>query len=149
MRNKKADDLASLQDQALDTLELQLCITKTKGGFMVVYPQGSEPGAEKLAKARAIPGTHLFKKEGDALDFIRLVRSLHNVLPHSAQALRDRSMKAQGFTHKTTAWIHPAEGGDDYMIIVHSKGALSDIEVKRMLKRRRSQVLDDFKTVEL
>lgn len=61
----------------------------------------------------------------------------------------DERNKAKGFTHRTTAWVHPAAGGDDYQIDIYSKGCLKDEEVMKMLRNRGSAVADDFMTFEL
>lgn len=55
--------------------------------------------------------------------------------------------KAQGFTHLTIAWVHA--GGDDVAIEIYTKGAPKTGEIETILRRRRSRVLDDYKTTAL
>lgn len=61
----------------------------------------------------------------------------------------DAKRKREGFTHKTIAWIHPSAGGDDYQIVVHSKGKMKDTQIKAMILRRGSRVTTDYNQIEL
>lgn len=63
-------------------------------------------------------------------------------------AKEDADAKQQGFTHKCEAWVHPASG-DDRQVAFYQKGVITDADARAFLKRRRSQVLDDFKVTAL
>lgn len=60
----------------------------------------------------------------------------------------DAAAKARGLTHKTVAWVHPNQG-DDYMLIWHSKGQLTDKAIQAALRHEGSTVLSDYTTTEL
>jgi hypothetical protein len=62
-------------------------------------------------------------------------------------AREDKKRKKQGYTHRIDAWVHA--GGDDQEVSWYTKGRPTDAQVKALLKRRRSRVLDDYKVVEL
>jgi len=55
----------------------------------------------------------------------------------------DERRKRQGYTHKLVAWVHPPRG-DDYQIVAYTKGAISVPKIASILRRRKSQVLDDY-----
>lgn len=52
--------------------------------------------------------------------------------------------KAKGFTHHLLAMIHPASG-DDFTVEFFAKGEPPPEEIKKLLKKRGSQVLDDYR----
>lgn len=58
---------------------------------------------------------------------------------------RDAKRKAQGYTHKAVAWVHPARGGDDYTIEIYFNYKPTDADVKAHLKKEGSRRLDDFR----
>lgn len=60
---------------------------------------------------------------------------------------QEAKLRAQGFTHKTVAWVHA--GGDDTQIVLYTKGAPTDAQIKRELAKRGSRVMDDYSTTEL
>jgi hypothetical protein len=61
------------------------------------------------------------------------------------QAVRaeDDKMRADGFTHKVEAWIHPAQG-DDYQIDFYVTSRPLDDTIVAMLARRGSAVPSDY-----
>ena len=61
----------------------------------------------------------------------------------------DQKHKANGYSHRVDAWIHPAGGGDDYSVAIYSKGQPSDELIQKTLKRKGSAVLDDYKVAML
>lgn len=65
------------------------------------------------------------------------------------EAALDAKMKAKGFTHKVVAWVHPKAGGDDYKLIIHSVGKLTDAAIKKELRKEGSNVETDYTIVEL
>lgn len=60
----------------------------------------------------------------------------------------DERRKKQGYTHKVDAWIHPSSG-DDFQVTWYWKGEPDLKEVARMIKKKRSTVLTDFKVTSL
>lgn len=62
---------------------------------------------------------------------------------------RDKRHLKLGYTHRITAWIHPAAGGDDYQIDAYSQGEPSKASIKAMLRKRGSRVLDDYQVFSL
>ena len=64
-----------------------------------------------------------------------------------ALALEDRKQRRKGFTHRVTAWIHA--GGDDRQIDIYYKGRPTAKEIRGLLKRKRSRVLNDYTIVTL
>lgn len=63
-------------------------------------------------------------------------------------ARRDKRKKAQGFTHKVLAVVHPA-GGDDRVYDIYTKGRPSDAQMRDELRRLGSVVLDSYTITEL
>lgn len=59
------------------------------------------------------------------------------------QEQTDQRMKNTGYTHRVTAWVHPPRG-DDYEIDIYYKGKPTTEAIKRNLKAKRSQTLDDY-----
>lgn len=55
----------------------------------------------------------------------------------------DTAAKANGYTHKTVAWVHP-QSGDDYQLIWHSKGEMGDRAIQAVLRREHSTVMNDY-----
>lgn len=64
------------------------------------------------------------------------------------EAAEDAALKAKGYTHKIVAWVHPPSG-DDYQLVMHSVGALTDAEIMEQLRKKRSTVLNDYKQTAL
>lgn len=65
------------------------------------------------------------------------------------EARRDEKKKAQGFTRKVVAWIHPEGGGDDYQIEIYSQGEMPEKEIMAIIARRKSSVTNDYRVLEL
>ena len=58
------------------------------------------------------------------------------------QRKEDEQAKGDGFTHKTTLWIHPVDGGDDTAEIFYTEGEPSQNTIQRKL--RFSEVKNDY-----
>lgn len=58
-------------------------------------------------------------------------------------ATMNAKRKAEGYTHKITAVIHPKNGGDDYMIEAYVKGAPTETDIAGLLKK--SAVKNDYR----
>lgn len=65
------------------------------------------------------------------------------------EARDDAKQKAKGFTHKTIMWVHPSRGGDDYELVMYTKGEAGDAQIKSTLRKRGSRVLTDYKQTPL
>lgn len=63
-------------------------------------------------------------------------------------AAADRKMLVKGFKFKTVANVHP-RSGDDYQVLLYTIAAPTAAEMAVVLKKRRSEVLDDYATVAL
>lgn len=55
---------------------------------------------------------------------------------------KDATMKRRGFTHRVDAWIHPVQGGDDYMIQSYTEGPPTSNQIAYFL--RASSVKTDY-----
>lgn len=64
-------------------------------------------------------------------------------------ARRDKQMKRKGMVARVEAWIHPEEGGDDYMVDIYYSSRPSDAEIKAQLRQKGSAVLNDYRVVAL
>jgi antirestriction protein ArdC len=62
-------------------------------------------------------------------------------------AERDARMKRKGMTVRVTAWIHPADGGDDYQADWYFKTRPTTRMVETLLRRKRSACLDDYQII--
>lgn len=62
-----------------------------------------------------------------------------------AELQRAEQHKANGFTHRLLAVIHPKSGGDDRMVEFFTKGELTPAEIEKLLKKRGSAVLNDYR----
>lgn len=62
----------------------------------------------------------------------------------SVEAKRDLAMKEKGFTHKVSAHIHPEDGGDDYLMVMHVTAEPSPEQIRNHVQKKRSAVLSDF-----
>jgi hypothetical protein len=62
---------------------------------------------------------------------------------------RDAQHKAEGFTHKVSAWIHPEGGGDDAQLTMYAKGKPEHDQIVATLKQHGSAVTNDYAVVEL
>lgn len=60
----------------------------------------------------------------------------------------DAKRKAEGFTHRVDAWIHPARGGDDYQMSMWMKDPTTEA-IQNELKKQRSVILTDYRTTPL
>lgn len=62
---------------------------------------------------------------------------------------QDDKEKKKGATFKVVAWIHP-EFGDDRCIDIYFKGRNpSDAQIQKYLKKEGSEILTDYRIVEL
>lgn len=68
-------------------------------------------------------------------------------LEKARQAREDAKFKAKGYTHRVTAWVHPASG-DDYSIEIYAVNP-SPAMIRDQLKMKRSVRLDDYTIVAL
>jgi hypothetical protein len=66
-----------------------------------------------------------------------------------ALARRDAKHKTKGYSYRVTAWVHPSEGGDDYMIDIYMVRKPRAEAIRAILKRKRSRVLNDYSIVTL
>ena len=60
----------------------------------------------------------------------------------------DAKRKKEGYTHRVSAWIHP-DDGDDYQMEFWLKNTPTEAQIKALLKRNGSTVLDDYQIVAL
>lgn len=68
----------------------------------------------------------------------------------AAKLLRnDRKQLKLGYTHRISAWIHPAQGGDDYQVDYYVEGKPSKTKIQSILKKEGSRVLDDYQVFSL
>ena len=56
----------------------------------------------------------------------------------------DARMKAQGYTHRVNARVHPAAGGDDYQVVFYASPRPATSAIKAQLRKLGSEVFDDF-----
>ena len=56
----------------------------------------------------------------------------------------DAKMKAQGYTHRVNAYVHPTAGGDDYQVVFYGSPRPTKTAIKAQLQKLGSDVLDDF-----
>jgi hypothetical protein len=61
---------------------------------------------------------------------------------------KDAQAKAKGYLFKVVAWIHPAHG-DDIGISWYDSEKPTKVSVEKVLKRKKSLVLDDYKILTL
>lgn len=59
----------------------------------------------------------------------------------------DKKHKAKGYTHRVDAWIHPAQGGDDYQTTTYFVGEPKKADIAALL--RSSEVKDDYSVTKL
>lgn len=59
-------------------------------------------------------------------------------------ARQDARMVKKGYTHRISAWVHPAGGGDDYLVDFYCKGEPTKEDVAKLLRKNGSRVLDDY-----
>lgn len=64
-------------------------------------------------------------------------------------AQRDVRMKREGWTHRVTAWSHPAAGGDDFMFDVYFVGKPTKKQIEKQFRDAGSCVFNDFQVVVL
>lgn len=60
------------------------------------------------------------------------------------QKNEDAKMKAQGYSHRVNARIHPAGGGDDYQVVMYASRRPTKATMKSQLRKLGSEVFDDF-----
>lgn len=56
----------------------------------------------------------------------------------------DAKMKAQGYTHRVNARVHPAVGGDDFQVVFYASSMPTKPAIKAQLQKLGSEVFDDF-----
>jgi hypothetical protein len=64
-------------------------------------------------------------------------------------ARRDKQMKSKGMVARVEAWIHPEEGGDDYMVDIYYSSKPSAAEIESQLRQKGSSVFNDYRVVTL
>lgn len=64
-------------------------------------------------------------------------------------ARRDKRMKQKGMVARVEAWIHPKQGGDDYMMDIYYAIQPSAAEIETQLKRKGSSILNDYRIITL
>lgn len=57
-------------------------------------------------------------------------------------AYRDAKKKAEGFTHRITAWIHA--GGDDRQVDFYTNAEPTKKQIQALIRKEGSRVLDDY-----
>lgn len=57
---------------------------------------------------------------------------------------KDAKKLAEGYTHKLRAVVHPAAGGDDYVIEGYMPAPPKPREVEAILRKRKSAILNDY-----
>jgi hypothetical protein len=62
---------------------------------------------------------------------------------------RDKQMKKKGMVARVEAWVHPKQGGDDYMMDIYYSSQPSNAEIETALRQKGSAVLNDFRVVTL
>ncbi len=62
---------------------------------------------------------------------------------------RDKKMFSKGYRYKLVVWIHPTDGREDYGIESYSKKELSEIQIRRTIKKEGSAILDDYTQTKL
>lgn len=60
----------------------------------------------------------------------------------------DAKRKAEGYTHRVDAWIHPAQGGSDYQLSMWMQNPTTET-IQNALKKERSVILTDYRTTPL
>lgn len=78
-----------------------------------------------------------FKRE----ESIRQARSKQQL------AAADAKHKAQGFTHRVDAWIHPRAGGDDYPVRLYTRQSPTAAELRKLLQP--SAIKTDYRVTPL
>lgn len=73
----------------------------------------------------------------------------HMEKENRALARKDAAMAKKGYTHRVSAWVHPARGGDDYLIDFYSKKLPTPCEIEALLRKEGSRRLDDYGIVAL
>jgi hypothetical protein len=61
----------------------------------------------------------------------------------------DSLHKAKGYTHRVDSWVHPAEGGDDYLLTWYVVQHPTETEVRDILRSHGSAVLTDYTVTEI
>jgi len=64
-------------------------------------------------------------------------------------ARRDKQMKRKGMVVRVEAWVHPEEGGDDYMVDIYYSSKPNPAEIETALRDKGSEVLNDYRVVTL
>jgi hypothetical protein len=57
---------------------------------------------------------------------------------------RDRRMKRKGMAVRVTAWIHSADGGDDYQVDWYFRACPTPRRLRTLLLKERSAITDDY-----
>jgi len=63
-------------------------------------------------------------------------------------ARRDRDMKAKGMKFRVTAWVHP-DAGDDFQVDWYFPVRPTATQIRALLRKEGSEILDDFEIIAL
>jgi hypothetical protein len=64
-------------------------------------------------------------------------------------ARHDKQMKRKGMVARVEAWVHPEEGGDDYMVDIYYSSHPAPAEIETALRDKGFHVLNDYRVVTL
>src|SRR5579872_4803272 len=64
-------------------------------------------------------------------------------------ARRDEQMKRKGMTVRVEAWVHPEEGGDDYIVDIYYSRKPTPAQIEKALRDKGSSVFTDYRVVTL
>jgi len=139
-------------------LQIQLSLKENGENAESVFPKDKEFECRDVSLDILMP-----RAQSLAISYLQTngLEPLQKALDHWAEAqkkwdeilkkeeaalLRDHAKhKAKGFTHYTTGWVHSS--GDDYQVGAYSKGAPTEAQIKKLLKR--SVVKTDYAVTEL
>lgn len=161
LKGKEWDALTEADFDALcaEPLVLDPCPTPGCDGVRIRGSRDTDP--KSVAESMAVHGIKLTKKKAqEDADAARLCEKCYldrlNSEVKKSQAkrakkdqLRDAKARAEGFTHKVEAWVHPEGGGDDYRMVAFTKGAPSKKWIENSLKKEGSRVLTDYRITAL
>ena len=60
------------------------------------------------------------------------------------QQKEDATRKAEGYSHRINARIHPAGGGDDYQVVMYASRRPTKATMRSQLRKLGSEVFDDY-----
>ena len=64
-------------------------------------------------------------------------------------SMRDAQMRKEGMKYRTTAFVHPKSGGDDYIVDIYTEHPPTKEEIHKHLKQRNSAIFDDYEVYPL